>query len=133
MVGDQTNVGETFRVNIRKYNSALSFTSMGVIYDKDLANAREGVYTYRIQGAVVHEMGPLRPEEGKDCTFAQISFYNPDEQTARRGDIFDGALDAVQLRAVEETLRESNQFCHAYKTIQDREKRATASRGGPRA
>ncbi|KAF9112975.1 hypothetical protein BGX27_002449 [Mortierella sp. AM989] len=36
---------------------------MGVTVDESLANAQQRVYTFRIQGAMNHEIGSLRPEE----------------------------------------------------------------------
>ncbi len=41
-----------FRAQIRAYNSALAFASLGVNLDKSLANAKQGVYTFRIHGVV---------------------------------------------------------------------------------
>ena len=40
---------EQFVNKIRAYNQVLAFTSVGTNLDKELANAKEGVYTYRIQ------------------------------------------------------------------------------------
>ena len=121
MFNDQTPAGKDFRKNIRKYNSALSFTSMGVTVDKDLANDREGVYTYRIQGAVVHEMGRLQAVEGQKPKFAQIFFYGPEEQAVRRNEIFGGALDEDRLAELQALLEEKNRFCQVYKNIRERE------------
>ncbi|KAK5805645.1 hypothetical protein F5H01DRAFT_268272, partial [Linnemannia elongata] len=120
-ISDQSAAGNAFRNNIRKYNSALSFTSMGVTTDLDLANAREGVYTYRIQGAVVHEVGPLRAREGEKPTFAQIYFHDPNEQVARRQEIFPDVLEEGHLRDIQAALETSNRFCQAYKNIRERE------------
>ena len=39
---------------IRAYNQLFAFTSIGTNLDKNLANAREGVYTYRIQGTLYY-------------------------------------------------------------------------------
>ena len=44
--------GREFRDNIRAYNSALAFASLGVNLDKELVNARREVCTLRIQGVV---------------------------------------------------------------------------------
>ena len=65
-------------MKIRKYNSGHSCTSVGATIDKNLADGRQGVYTLRVQGAVVHEMGALRPAEGNPPKFAQI--YIQDEK-----------------------------------------------------
>ena len=62
--------GREFRDQIRAYNSALAFASLGVNLDKELANARRGVYTFRIQGFVHHYIGQLTPREGEAPSFA---------------------------------------------------------------
>ena len=38
--------GRKFRINIRAYNSEFCFTSLGVSFDRDLVNARDGVFTF---------------------------------------------------------------------------------------
>ena len=120
MISDQSPEGVAFRHNVRKYNSALSFTSMGVTVDKNLASAQDGVYTYRIQGAVMHELGPLRAREGQEGGFAQIYFYDPNDQITRRQGIF-SQINEDRLREVQTILETSNRFCHVYKTIRERE------------
>ena len=44
--------GKGFRERIRGYNCALAFASLGANIDKGLANAKQGVYTFRIHGVV---------------------------------------------------------------------------------
>ncbi|KAG9319383.1 hypothetical protein KVV02_002733 [Mortierella alpina] len=127
MLSESTRAGKAFRDCIRKYNSALSFTSMGVNSDKDLANVREGVYTYRIQGAVVHEIGQLRPRDGEQRLFAQIYFYDHDDQATVRNGIFNNTLQEDRLKELQTLLEGSNRFCNLYKTIRERE----AEQGGP--
>ena len=62
---------QEFRRHIRAYNSALGFTSSGAKFDRQLANNRAGVYTYRIQGAMYHLISRgLIPAEGQDASFA---------------------------------------------------------------
>jgi len=101
-----------FRRQIRAYNQAFAFTSIGtscnargafgpVNQDESVAGQR-GVYTYRIQGAMGHYLGSLLPyidartQQLAPPKFAQIYIVDPDmEQRAlRRRDIFSG-LDPV--------------------------------------
>ena len=49
-----------FQTNIRSYNSNLSFTSLG--YKKDSALAPNGIFTFRIQGTMYHNIGNLMPQ-----------------------------------------------------------------------
>ena len=53
--------GKDFRDHIRAYTLSLAFCSLGANIDKELANARRGVYTFRIQGVVHHYIGSLVP------------------------------------------------------------------------
>ena len=68
--------GREFRDQIRAYNSALAFASLGVNLDKELANARRGVYTFRIQGVVHYYIGQLTTREGEAPSFAQIYIHD---------------------------------------------------------
>ncbi|KAF7821877.1 putative helitron helicase-like domain-containing protein [Senna tora] len=54
---DETEVGRHFRQHIRMYNHIFTLTSMGVHLDGDLANGREGVYSFHAQGAIYHKIG----------------------------------------------------------------------------
>ncbi|XP_021742949.1 uncharacterized protein LOC110709046 [Chenopodium quinoa] len=58
---DQTPIGVDFRHNLRKLNHIHAFTSMGVHIDESLANAQQGVYTFRAQGSIYHKIGGLLP------------------------------------------------------------------------
>ncbi|RKP18217.1 hypothetical protein ROZALSC1DRAFT_23452 [Rozella allomycis CSF55] len=43
-----------FKDQVRKYNSAFAFTSLGVNVDTQLENNNHGIYTFRIQGQLVN-------------------------------------------------------------------------------
>lgn len=72
---------QLFCKNICKYYATLSFTSMGANVNKDLASAKNGVYTYHVQGTVVHCISTLLPENKADVKFAQIYYLDPGAQT----------------------------------------------------
>ena len=55
-----------FRDHIRVYNSVLVFASLDVNLVRELANARRGVYTFRIHGVIHHYIGQLTPRH-QDC------------------------------------------------------------------
>ncbi|CAG8641579.1 30783_t:CDS:2 [Racocetra persica] len=46
---NQDDVTREFCYKIRLYNSAFIFTSLGVNLDRNLANARKSIYTFRVQ------------------------------------------------------------------------------------
>ncbi|KAI9483669.1 MAG: hypothetical protein EXX96DRAFT_478020 [Benjaminiella poitrasii] len=65
-----------FRSNLRAYNSALTFTSLGCNLDSTVANARVGAYSFRIHGSLYHRIGTLHPGEGEKPKFAQIYIHD---------------------------------------------------------
>uniref|UniRef100_U9UV61 Helitron helicase-like domain-containing protein n=1 Tax=Rhizophagus irregularis (strain DAOM 181602 / DAOM 197198 / MUCL 43194) TaxID=747089 RepID=U9UV61_RHIID len=100
--------------SIRAYNSIFAFTSLGANIDEDLANAKEGVYTFRIQGALYHRIGGLMPKENYPPAFAQIYFYdsNMDNQLKRRQENF-LHLNSDMLSALQTELCDiKNPFVH---------------------
>ena len=92
---------------------------MQVNYNRELANSKEGVYTFRIQGELHHYIGGLRPkEDGAAPTFAQIYFYdaNMDNQIPIRQNIFSDGLDAGMLKTLQDELFEVNPFVNCFVT-----------------
>ena len=65
-----------FRSHIRTYNSSLALCSLGANIDNELANAKRGVYTFRIQGIVHHYIGNLLPNRDEAPIFAQIYMHD---------------------------------------------------------
>ena len=68
--------GKEFRKHIRAYNSSLALCSLGANYDKELATAKHGVYTFRIYAVFHHLIGSLVPRDGKVAAFAQIYVHD---------------------------------------------------------
>ena len=108
--------GREFRDKIRAYNSALAFASLGVNLDKELANARRGVYTFRIQGVVHHYIGQLTPREGEVPSFAQIYIH---DGTAE-GEIENrlrhlGEASLPELRGLQALMHEVNPYVQYFR------------------
>ena len=78
-----------FRNHIRAYNTRLAFCSLGANIDKELANARRGVYTFRIQGVVHHYIGRLIPNCDEAPVFVQIYIHDgtPEAEVENRQDL----------------------------------------------
>ena len=73
-----------FRKNIRTYNSALAFTSVGQAAGKALqldnsVNDGHGPWLYRLHGELHHITGTLHPAPGRDPMYAQLYIYDPDQ------------------------------------------------------
>ena len=45
---------------------------MGVHFDENLTNGRAGIYTFRAQGCIYHNIGSLLPKEGDRPRFLQL-------------------------------------------------------------
>jgi len=73
-----------FRSNIRKYNTCHSFASVGAKVDPDLASGKDGVYSYRMQGQMVHLLGSLLASPECESGFAQLYIHDPQEQAVKR-------------------------------------------------
>ena len=72
-------MSKTFKDNIRQYNAAFAFTSLGVKIDQAITNA-PGPYSFRISGELHHHHGALIPEQaGQEC-YAQIYIHDEEEQ-----------------------------------------------------
>lgn len=103
-----------FRKNIRKYNQAFAFTSLGVAVDEDLANGRDGVYTFRIHGELCHRIGSLMPADGEPESYGQIYFLDANNQAERRGNIFQD-LNNQTLIQIGAIMNEVNPFAQIFK------------------
>ena len=103
-----------FRKNIRKYNQVMSFCSLGANVDRSLANDKMGVYTFRVNGQIHHQIGSAQPSEGQDAKFAQIYFFDNDTQTEIRNQIFPD-LRSTTVEALQNLICRINPYCRLYK------------------
>lgn len=103
-----------FLKDIRKYNQVFAFTSIGCRVDEGLANAREGIYTFRISGQVYHRIGPAQPNAGEEARFAQIYFFDRETQAHRRCTVMPG-LDIANVLLVNDILHDVNPYVHLYR------------------
>ena len=71
-----------YHENIRQYNMALAFTSLGATEDR-LVNRRGG-WVFRIFGELYHLVGSLQPEDGQPPAFAQLYIYDSDAALRQR-------------------------------------------------
>ncbi|CAI2163948.1 7233_t:CDS:1 [Funneliformis geosporum] len=64
----------SFRKNVRSYNSLLAYTSFGANVNDEFQS--KGVSNFSIHGQVYYLIGPLLPEEGQVLRFAQLYIYD---------------------------------------------------------
>jgi hypothetical protein len=77
LLEDMTDDAKHFRDNIRQYNNAFAFTSVGVDVDNTLLNT-PGPQVFKIHGALYHRHGALiPPSEDMTPTYAQLYIHDP--------------------------------------------------------
>ena len=102
-----------FRQNIRMYNSALSFTSLGVKIDQQITGT-SGVYNFRIHGEMYHRIGTLLPNSEDQPSFAQIYIYDTDHEIRNRLNVIPG-LDSSILADLQQMLHEINPYVNIFR------------------
>jgi hypothetical protein len=70
---------EEFRKNIRVYNNAFAFCSMGAKFDASVWRTA-GHRIVRLYGALYHSIGSLLPEDESKPQFSQIYIMNSSQQ-----------------------------------------------------
>src|SRR5271154_3114641 len=111
-------VGTSFRTNIRNYNNALAFSSLGVRIDQSVAG-QSGIYTFKIQGELVHRIGSLVPDPGEIPRFAQIHILDsssPMTPTDIRLAHHHGRLNKQILQRLTYMLDDINPYFHIFRT-----------------
>jgi len=105
---------EPFVNQIRLYNNVLAFTSLRTKVIDDLATAKKGVYTLKIQGVLYQQISDLMPDNKKP-KFAQIYFYDTDlnNQLQRRCKIFP-QLNSNMLKMLQDELHNINPFVKSF-------------------
>ena len=110
----QDPISKEFRNNIRQYNNAFAFTSLGVPGGRVIAHNGGGPYSFRIQGELCHWSGSLAPKDGEEPVFAQLYIYDP--ETAHRARCRRNAdLNPSTLQALQDVLWESHPYAAIYR------------------
>ena len=104
-----------FRQNIRNYNNAFAFSSLGVKQDLSVYGP-QGIYTFRIQGQLCHHMGSLLPPPGKDPAFSQIYIYDSDSmcQAQQRISYHQDSLQVNTVLSLQAMLRQCNPYIEIF-------------------
>ncbi|TRM69055.1 hypothetical protein BD626DRAFT_421021, partial [Schizophyllum amplum] len=109
--------GREFRQNIRQYNAALSFTSLGVHVD-DSVNRTAGPYVFKIGGQLHHHVGSLMPAEGIPPRYAQLYVYDPRDALRERMTRNDN-LRADTMSALQHILLLFHPYSRIYRQAYD--------------
>lgn len=109
---------KAFRLNIRRYNSALTFTSM--IYRKDdRKELKRGPSGFQIHGELYHVQGPLISSASFAPRYAQLYFYDGDYASHLRHTRH-STLDPALLADQHSMLQNVNPFIAYYQTAAER-------------
>ncbi|XP_068340932.1 uncharacterized protein [Pyrus communis] len=120
LFSDQTNEGRHFRQNIRAYNHAFAFTSMGVHVDERINIGGRGIYTFRAQGALYHKIGGLLPNEGNRPRFLQAYIYDTEHEVENRM-CESEVLDRRVVEKIQHMLNNHNPFVHTLRSLGQRQ------------
>jgi hypothetical protein len=101
-----------FQRNIRSYNTALAFTSLGVKLDDRFKNY--GIPTFSIQGKLHHRIGSLLPSSNNNPQFAQLYFYDSQNELDNRMKYF-SQLDKSILKTLQELMHRHNPYVRLLK------------------
>ena len=106
-------LSSSFKKNIRQYNAAFAFVSLGVKVDLAITNA-PGPYCFRINGELHHLSGSLLPENGENESYAQIYIHDPAVQLDMRNRLNQN-LDPIIMSNLQAMLNETHPYAQLYK------------------
>ncbi|CAN6701616.1 unnamed protein product [Malus baccata var. baccata] len=113
---DQTNEGRHFMQNIRAYNHAFAFTSMGVHVDERINIGGRGIYTFHAQGALYHKIGGILPHEGNRPRSLQAYIYDTEHEVENRM-CESEVLDRCVVEKIQQMLNNHNPFVHTLRSL----------------
>lgn len=95
-----------FRQNIRAYNNAFAFTSLGTSGPADPIMRTAGPPVFKVGGELYHRIGSLLPRDDSDPQFLQA--YILDGSEAARSRTY--SLRQSTIRVIESTLQRVNPY-----------------------
>eukprot|EP01022_Parablepharisma_sp_SALTPOND_P030442 TRINITY_DN7629_c1_g2_i1.p1 TRINITY_DN7629_c1_g2~~TRINITY_DN7629_c1_g2_i1.p1 ORF type:complete len:1733 (+),score=72.80 TRINITY_DN7629_c1_g2_i1:935-6133(+) len=113
-----STAAKEFREKVRAYNSALSFASLRANVDKEFANSKKGMYSFRVQGTIHHSIGSIDPSESDTPKFLQIFFYDPASEVDNRLNCFSD-LNREILQSLQDMLHNVNPYYSELKTLME--------------
>ncbi|KAK4592722.1 hypothetical protein RGQ29_017025 [Quercus rubra] len=115
---------KTFRTLIRSYNAMFAMTSMGGKVDSRINDGRHP-YIFKLNGQNHHRIGTLLPNDGEDPQFAQLYFYDTENEVQHRMNFFSNGqinsdLDPSIVDALVQMFDESNNLVKIFQMSRDR-------------
>ena len=109
-----TPQADKFRQNIRQYNSALAFTSLGVEVDNSVNEGGGGPPTFRVHGELCHRLGSLLPHHGDRPVYAQLYIYDPREALKHRMER-NATLDPIIMECLQTLILTHHRWARIFK------------------
>ncbi|KAI0750069.1 hypothetical protein C8Q80DRAFT_1314819 [Daedaleopsis nitida] len=113
LTGNDTQCKE-FRTNIRRYNAAFAFTSLGVRIDDELNQTGHAPYVFRIHGKLCHRSGTLLTSPGESPRYSQLYIYDPAVARDLRSGL-NPELGRDTLMQLEDMLRTTHHYATIYR------------------
>ncbi|KAK7400491.1 hypothetical protein VNO78_11699 [Psophocarpus tetragonolobus] len=112
--------GKHFRQHIRSYNHVLSFTSLGVHIDENMIATGRGIYSFRAQGAIYHNIQGFYPNKGFRPRFLQLYIYDTEHELQNRM-LENPQLHQTLVYKLQQILHRYNPFVHVFRQLALRE------------
>ncbi|PLW25531.1 hypothetical protein PCANC_25622 [Puccinia coronata f. sp. avenae] len=109
-----------FQRQLRSYNNALSFASLGARLDRTV-QGQAGIFSFRVQGTMYHQIGSLFPDNGAAPSFSQIYVFGGldlDEATLRQTQSR-SPIDPQILLMLQRFIDEHNSYAQFYRSVQE--------------
>ncbi|XP_073226730.1 uncharacterized protein [Cicer arietinum] len=121
---DGDSAAKKFRRNIRIYNAAFAFTSMGGKIDYEI-NKQGGPYVFRINGQTYHLLGSLCPDNGEKPKFAQLYIHDTENEISNRlgfiqGDNQNNILQEKLVTDILHMLDNHNVLVKSFRMVKDK-------------
>nr|XP_016492384.1 PREDICTED: uncharacterized protein LOC107811907 [Nicotiana tabacum] len=114
----ESEQAKEFRKNIRAYNSIFAFTSVGVTLDKELASSRKGVYAFRAQGQIYHNLPSLLPQNDNPCYF-QLYFFDTNNELSNRISKLQEANLSEEIVLKISQIMDENPYAQFFRRLRD--------------
>lgn len=88
--------------------------------DESLANGRQGVYTFRAQGAIYHRIGSLLPTTNDRPRYLQVYIYDTEHELDNRMSQNE-VLDRNLVEKIQGVLDDHNPFVHTFRFLSRRQ------------
>jgi hypothetical protein len=109
---DRDHSGRNFKDNIRQFNSAMAFASMGATLAPPPGH---GPYCFRIHGQIFHRSGDLHPSQGEAPQYAQLYIIEGDQAVQARLDRRENAeCSAEVMQTVHNVMMQHNPFAKSF-------------------